>query len=223
MRGVMIVIILSLFMMAGFAQEKCEIPCGPGSFPDLEDIVAQTQGRRAQLASQNPSVLEVPYPEAMAAGPGHKTILTRGLDPCIPLLLAGTSADGKKLACLAHVPAPPMEQTREWHQQILENHFNECKRQLIGQGLNPSTLRALTHARVRGDADFSKNTTPQSRNDSSMQFFLNQKKESGLISESRSVINNGAVLRTFFYDIEAGKFRITSDADTNTALVSGEF
>ncbi len=217
----MIVFYLILIMLSGFAQEKCEVPCGPGSFPDLEAIVAVTDVKRPQ--SSSPDVLQVIYPESVAAGPAHKTIFTAGLKPCIPLLLVGTSASGRKLACLAHVPAPPMNQTREWHQPYLENHFNDCKTQLEAQGLNASTLRAMTHARFRGDPDFSKNTTPEARNDSSMQFFLNQKKESGQISEVRSVINDGAEYRSFFYEIQTGKFRITSDADTNTSLVSGEF
>lgn len=221
MSDLMIAAYFFLIMLTGFAQEKCEVPCGPGSFPDLEAIMAETSVKRPP--STTPDVLQVLYPESVAAGPGHKTIFTMGLKPFIPLLLVGTSADGRKLACLAHVPAPPMDQTREWHQPYLENHFNDCKTQLEAQGLNPSTLRAMTHARFRGDPDFSKNTTPEARNDSSMQFFLNQKKESGVISEVRSVINDGAEYRSFFYEIESGRFRITSDADPQTSLMNGVF
>ncbi|MES2527950.1 MAG: hypothetical protein V4598_12730 [Bdellovibrionota bacterium] len=185
--------------------------------------MAETSGRKAEASAESSDVLEVPYPESRAANPGHRTILTRGLNPCIPLLLTGISSDGKKLACLSHVPAPPMDQSREWHQPYLENHFNDCKSQLEAQGLNPSTLRAMTHARFQGDPDYLKNTTPQARNDASLQFFLNQKKETGVLSEVKSVINDGAEYRTFFYDIQTGAYRITSDADTQTVLTSGEF
>ncbi len=216
----MIALYFIFIMLTGFAQEKCEVPCGPGSFPDLEAIMAET---KPQAAPESSDMLVVPYPESRAAGPAHRTILTRGLNPCIPLLLTGTSADGRKLACLSHVPAPPMDKPREWHQPYLENHFNDCKTQLEAQGLNPSTLRAMTHARFRGDADYLKNTTPQARNDASLQFFLNQKKESGVISEIKSVINDGAEYRTFFYDIQTGAYRITSDDDTQTVLAGGEF
>lgn len=219
MKSLILILIISSF---AHAQESSE-----ESFSLDDDLIAAAE--EAKSAQEDPAVLNVPYQGAMSTEPQHTTIMTEGLNPCIALLLKGTTQDGKPIACLTHLNAPISQngvpQTQDMHISQISDFYDNCHNQLLRKGLQTDTLRVMYHAAERADDSTYSAASKQQQNDINFRTFLKRKVDGGDLSDFKAVYFNTPEFnpRTLEYNIRTGKYQIKKSDMSKEILSQGEF